>query len=108
MADTDDIIDSILNEEDNIEIDYNKTNYDINSILNENNDPLEMNEESKDPEKNIIKDNQIASSQESQNEASKESSDNKSKEQQNKDDNNELLKKEKDEQLKRDLEKVFR
>jgi hypothetical protein len=101
MADTDDIIDSILNEEDNIEIDYNKTNYDINSILNENNDPLEMNEESKDPEKNIIKD------QESLNEASKESSDNKSKEQQNKDDNNELLKKEKDEQLKKDLEKVL-
>ena len=47
MDDQDDIIDNILNEEENIEIDYNKTNYDINDILNEDNDALELNEDLK-------------------------------------------------------------
>ena len=125
MADTDDIIDNILNEDIGEKIEYNKTDYDINTILNENNDDTlginddELNEDSKEPEKDIIKDAVNTSSEEPKKEASIEPSGDTSKEasegthteqlkkEEEKEQNNELLKKEKDEQLQRDLEKVM-
>ena len=86
MADTDDIIDNILNEDIGEKIEYNKTDYDINTILNENNDDTlginddELNEDSKEPEKDIIKDAVNTSSEEPKKEASIEPSGDTSKE----------------------------
>ena len=47
LDDQDDIINSILNEETTIDLDYNKDKYKVNDILNEDTDKLLLNHESK-------------------------------------------------------------
>ena len=131
MDDQDDIIDNILNEEENIDIEYNKTNYDINDILNEDNDPLELKEDlkktstappkeepqkealqssgetpkeiAKEPLKETIKENSVETPKEQPKELKIETkpTDDVIKKE------NDINKKEKDEQLKRDIEKIL-
>ena len=134
MDDQDDIIDNILNEEENIEIDYNKTNYDINDILNEDNDALELNEDLKrastdppkdepqketlqkssgetpkeilrEPLKETIKESSVETPKEQPEELKVETPSKPTEDVRKKE--NDINKEEKDEQLKRDIEKIL-
>ena len=68
LDDQDDIINSILNEETGLDLDYNKDKYKVNDILNEDTDKLLLNQESHET-KEQPKDNNINELNESEKKA---------------------------------------